>query len=212
MTKPHTLKQLSWRAAAKNYDTSKKLTTTQVDNLLEALSLSPSAFGLQPYKFYVVSDDKIKAAISEVGYHQPQMTQASHLIVFASALKVTTDDVEAYAANIAKTRGIPEKAVADYKASMMHFVTSHDETFLANWAARQVYIPLGVLVTVAAAEQIDSSPMEGFDTKGVDEILGITKDGFASRAMVAVGYRSADDAYSKMAKVRKPLAQIIKKV
>lgn len=204
--------QLKWRAAVKKYDESKKLTDDQVNSLVEAANLAPSAYGLQPYRFYVVSDAKTKAAMAEAGYHQPQFTTASHLIVFASSKTVTHEDIDAFAENIAHTRDLKLEDVADYAGVMHGFVDSKDDDVLGAWAARQVYIPLGVLVAAAASQAIDSSPMEGFNNQEIDEILGIAKDGFTSRAIVAVGYRSSEDVYSTWKKVRKPLAKIVKKV
>jgi nitroreductase / dihydropteridine reductase len=212
MTDTFMTDQLKWRAAVKKYDPTKKLTKKQLDTLLEAANLSPSAYGLQPYKLYVASSDKVKAAMAEVGYHQPQFTTASHVIVLASAQTVTHEDVDAFAENIAQTRGIMIEDVADYAASMHNFIDGKDDASLEAWAARQVYIPLGVLVSTAASMNIDSSPMEGFDAVAMDELLGIAKDGFKSRAVVAIGYRSTEDVYSTWKKVRKPIDQLVKHI
>lgn len=204
--------QLKWRAAVKKYDPTKKLTDSQLNTLLEAANLSPSAYGLQPYRLYVVNREQISDALVEAGYHQFQFATAPHLIVFASSKTVTHEDVEAFVENIAKTRGLKIEDVAEYGAMMHGFVDGKDEAALENWAARQVYIPLGVLVATAASENIDSSPMEGFDGAAIDKLLGIDKDGFKSRVVVAVGHRSPDDVYSTWKKVRKPLTELVKKV
>lgn len=211
-SKSQMVEQLKWRAAVKKYDTSKKLSDQELNTLLEAANLSPSAFGLQPYRLYVLNREQISDAVVEAGYHQPQFSTAPHLIVFASSKTVTHEDVEAFVENIAKTRGIKIEDVAEYGAMMHGFVDGKDDAALESWAARQVYIPLGVLVATAAIENIDSSPMEGFDGAALDALLGIDKDGFKSRVVVAVGHRSEDDVYSTWKKVRKPLADVVKKL
>jgi nitroreductase/dihydropteridine reductase len=212
MSKAPIIEQLKWRAAVKKYDPTKKLTEEQINTLLEAANLSPSAYGLQPYRFYVVSDDKTKAAMAEVGYHQPQFTTASHIIVFASAKTITHDDVNAFAANMAKTRGVDLESIAGYAKDMHHFVDSNDDASLEMWSSRQVYIPLGVLVAAASTLEIDSSPMQGFNPEALDALLGIDKDGFKSGAVVAVGYRSPEDVWSTWNKTRKPFNEIVKMV
>lgn len=204
--------QLKWRAAVKKYDPTKKLTEKELSLLLEAANLSPSAYGLQPYKLYVLNREQISDVVVEAGYDQPQFVTAPHLIVFASAKTVTHEDVEAFVENIAQTRGLNIEDVADYGAMMHSFVDGKDEAALENWAARQVYIPLGVLIATASSMDIDNSPMEGFDGASIDKLLGIDKDGFKSRVVVAVGHRADDDMHSTWKKVRKPLDQVVKHV
>jgi nitroreductase / dihydropteridine reductase len=203
---------LKWRAAIKTYNQEKKLTDAQVKTLLEAMNLAPSSYGLQPYKFYVVSDQETKAKLAEVGYGQPQFTSSSHLIVLASSKKVSDQDVDNYVANVAKTRGVSKEDVAKYAEMIKGSVAGKSAAEVEAWAARQVYIPLGVVMTAAAMHQIDSTPMEGFDVDGVGKLLGITEEGFVPRVIVALGYRAESDAYSKMAKVRKSLTEISREV
>jgi nitroreductase len=212
MTTEDVNKALSWRAAVKEFDTSKKLGDAQVDQLLEAVNLAPSSYGLQPYHFYVVSDAGVKEKIGKAGYGQPQFTSASHLIVFASDVHTTEQDVDAYVANIAKTRGVDVTDLEEYAQMMKGSITAKTAADLENWAAQQVYIPVGVLMAAASVAGIDSSPMEGFDADEVSNIVGATEKGFKARVVVALGYRSEDDKYGKMKKVRRSLGEIVTKI
>lgn len=212
MTTADVNKALSWRAAVKEFDISKKLTDEQVNQLLEAVNLAPSSYGLQPYHFYVVSDDATKEKLAKAGYGQPQFTTASHLIVFASDVQTTEQDIDAYIENIAKTRGIDSADLEDYAQMMKGSVTTKSAEDLENWAAKQAYIPVGVLMAAASVAEIDCSPMEGFDAAEVSNIIGATEKGFKARVIVALGYRSEDDKYGKMKKVRRSLDEIATRI
>jgi nitroreductase / dihydropteridine reductase len=204
--------QLRWRAAVKTYDPNKKLGKKQVDVLLKAVNLAPSSYGLQPYKFLLIEDPEVRQRIRLVGYDQPAMTDASHLLVMAAKIETTAADIDAYIKNISKVREVELKDLASYGEMMKGSITSKSKQDNKEWAARQVYIPLGVLMATAAIEKIDATPMEGFDALKVDKVLDLTTQGYASVAMVALGYRSTDDQYGKMPKVRQPLSQIVSRV
>ena len=200
---------LQWRAAVKEFNPSKKVSEKDVHQLLESINLAPSSFGLQPYRFYVISDEHIKEKMAKAGYGQPQFSTASHLIVFASDKNVSEADVDAYVDNISKTRGVNKQDLTEYAQMMKGSMSSKSAIEMENWAARQAYIPVGVLMAAASVAKIDCSPMEGFDAAEVSNIIGATEEGFMARVVVALGYRSKDDKYAQMAKVRKPLAEIV---
>jgi nitroreductase len=134
------------------------------------------------------------------------------LVVFASDLNVSDADVEAYIENISKTRKVKKEDLAEYEQMMKGSMAGKSAEERENWAAKQVYIPVGVLMAAASLAKIDCSGMEGFDAAEVSNILGATEKGFKARVVVALGYRSEEDTYSKMAKVRRPLAEIVTNV
>lgn len=205
------LKQaLEWRRATKQFDTTKTLSQEQVQSLLETTLLAPSSFGLQPWKIVVVSDPEVKAKLGEAGYGQSQFTTASHVVVFAVNTKVDDAYVDHYLADMAQVRGIAIEALDGFSQTLKGTIASRGEEGTVVWSSRQVYIALGTLIAAASLENIDASPMEGFDGDAFDKILDI-KDGHAL-AVVALGYRSEDDQWSQMKKVRFPYTELVKEI
>lgn len=198
----HSIEALKWRYATKQYDTEKKLSTEQVQTMKDALRLAPSSFGLQPWHFVMVEDAELRKKLRAAGYDQPQITEASHFLVLAAEKNVDASLVDAYMKNIAKTRGISEESLDGFRTMLNGSIEMKGETGAHEWAVRQTYIALGVLLSVAGAEGIDATPMEGFDPSQFDQILGLDKQGLKSYVMVALGFRKDDDPASKMEKVR----------
>ncbi len=207
------VKALNFRYATKEFDATKKLSEKEIDTLLEAARLSASSFGLQPWKFIVVTNPEVRAKIKAAAWNQPQVTAASHLVVFTVEKNVDDAFVDKYVADVAKTRGV---SVADLKgyADMMKgaIKAKGSAEAVKDWSARQVYIALGMLLTSAAVLGIDACPMEGFDNKKVDEILGLGKLGVESLAFAALGYRSSSDKAASYKKVRFPKSEVIVEV
>lgn len=199
-----TLDNLNWRYATKRYDTSKKLSPEQVELMKEALRLSPSSFGLQAWKFVHITNPELRQKLQEAAWNQPQLTEASDLFVLATNASIDEAFVDRYIKSIADTRGIPTDALKGFKDMMVGSVSGRTPEQLETWLSRQVYIALGVAVAAAAENHIDSSPMEGFDTAKFDELLGLNTLGLKSRAILAVGFRSPEDADQNYKKVRFP--------
>lgn len=197
-----TLKALQWRYATKKYDTEKKLSEDQIHLLKESLRLSPSSFGLQPWHFIVVEDIETRKKLRAAGYDQPAFTDASHLIVLATETNVDKTLIDKYIADTVSTRGIPIESLEGFRTMMEGAVAMKGEEGAREWAARQVYISLGVLLTTAALEGIDATPMEGFDTAQCDRILGLGDRGLTARVIVSLGFRSGEDIAATQAKVR----------
>lgn len=197
----NTLENLMWRYATKKYDTTKKLTDEQRHLIMEALRLAPSSFGLQPWKFVHVTNPETREKLKAAAWGQPQITDASDFFVLCS--KTVLDDayVEKYMESIATTRGITTESLAPFEQMVKGSIMARSE-FVAEWNARQVYIPLGFALATAAEHHIDTSPMEGFDAKQFDEILGLTEQGLASRVLLAVGFRAEDDDAQHYKKAR----------
>lgn len=194
---------LNWRAAIKQYDTDKKLNESQLDSLMQAITMAPTSFGLQAFKVINVVDSEIREKLKSAAWNQPQITDASHLFVFTVPTNLSVSDVDEFIENTAKTRNLEIETLKDYSEMIKSSVASRDDAANTNWSARQVYIALGFLLETAAIENIDATPMEGFDNAQFDEILGLKDKNLTSVVITALGFRSEEDTYSKMEKVRK---------
>ena len=206
------LSHLLWRAAIKQYDPSKKLTEEQVFLLAETARLAPTSRGIQPIKLYVISDQKIKDQLSKVGYNQPQFTTSSHIFVFAAKQTLTKTDVNEYISRVSSQRNTPLSDLERYKESLLKSIQGKSDKEHHSWSTKQAYLVLGMVLDVAAKNNIDTSPMEGFDADGLDKVLNIKKDGFHSVVIMTAGFRSEEDKYSKLPKVRKAKEEFVKEI
>jgi nitroreductase len=211
LASPASIEQhLSWRYAVKKFDATKKIPAEQWALLEQSLVLSPSSFGLQLWKFIVVSDPALRAKLLPLSWNQNQVVDASHLVVFARRSSVTPKDAERLIARIAEVRSAPLASLDGYKNMMLGFVTNPQPGFDGGaWMARQVYIALGFFLSTAALLGVDACPMEGINTQGYDEVLGLGAQGYTSLCVATAGYRASDDAHAKLAKVRFPAAELI---
>ncbi|OZG71820.1 NAD(P)H-dependent oxidoreductase [Hahella sp. CCB-MM4] len=196
---------LNWRYATKRMN-GHKIPTEKLNRILDAARLAPSSYGLQPYSVLVIEDEALREKISAVAYNQPQIMEASHLLVFAAMDSVDTHFVEEFIDLTALERGISADSMEDYKNTIIGAVNSfatNEERF--HWAAKQAYISLGTTIAAAAAEQVDASPMEGFDPKELDILLGLKERGLRSVLLLPLGYRNTNaDWLAGMKKVRWP--------
>ncbi len=195
------LRQLQWRYATKKFDPARKIAAEDWRSLEQALVHAPSSFGLQPWKFFVVSDPDLKAKLKTASWNQAQITDASHLVVFAIKKNLGAVDVDRYLARIAEVRSVPLESLDGFKKLLLGSLNRPVEQVSA-WAARQLYIALGFFLSAAAMLGIDACPMEGFQPEQYDEILGLSEMGYGATVLATAGYRAADDPYVKLAKVR----------
>ncbi len=202
------LSNLNWRYATKKFDSSKKLSKEQVLLLTEAVRLTPTSFGLMPYKVIVVENQHLKEQLTAKAYGQAQVSDSSHLFVFAAKTTVTQKYIEEFIEKVAKDKGMEVEALAAYKDMMVNFTKVMSPEQQQEWAAKQAYIGLGFLLNAAAQNQIDACPMEGFDPEGFDEVLGIKAQGLHSVVICPVGFRSAEDFLAKAKKFRLPETEI----
>lgn len=199
---------LTWRYATKQFDSQKKITESDWQILEKALLLTPSSFGLQPYKFIVVTDQSIKDQLTPVCWNQAQVSQCSHFVIFARKSEVTLETVAEYVELIAATREVPVESLKYLHEMMNGFVSGSTPEKLAEWAARQAYIALGNLMTAAAILKIDNCPMEGISAPDVDRILNLHAQGCHSVVACALGYRAVEDKYAGLKKVRFPKEEL----
>jgi len=203
---------LEWRYATKLFDT-KKLPAATWSALEKSLQLAPSSYGLQPWKFIVVENPEIRAKLRPVSWNQSQVTDASHLIVFTRRTEMTEKDVQDFFDLMVSERKVEAEKIEAYRQMMIGgVVKGKDATAQKEWSARQVYIALGQLMAVAAVVGVDTCALEGIDPAAYDQILGLKGSGYETVVACAVGYRSADDKYASMKKVRFPLNKVFGKI
>jgi len=202
------LDKLQRRYATKKFDPARKLSAGQLDDLLSAVQLSPSSYGLQPYKILVVEDAATREALRAAAHNQPQLTDASQVIVFASETNVDETMVTKYIDNIAKTRNVYRHNLAGFENTMIGTVNHLSQDQKIAWSHKQAYIALGVLLTAAAEMGIDACPMEGFEAGKFDEVLGLKEKGLTVSVIAPIGFQAADDGYSNAAKVRRPKEEL----
>lgn len=202
---------LQWRYATKRFNADKKLSSEQLEMLLDAVNLAPTSYGLQPFEVVLVEDAALRAKLKEAAYGQPQLTEASHILVFAANKDLSEEHIDAYVERTADQRGVSVDDLKDFRAAMVGAILSNDAEGRFQWAARQAYISLGVLLSSAAVAGIDACPMEGFDKAGFDEILGLSERGLSSVMMAALGFRSPEDKYAGLPKVRKSKDELIER-
>ena len=195
------VEQLRWRYATKKFDPARTIPPDVWAALEQALVLTPSSYGLQPWKFFVVTDPAMKARLPEHSWGQRQPQDCSHMVVLAIKADLKEADIDRHLARVAEVRGQTVESLGGYKRVMMGSLT--DPPFDINdWAARQVYIALGQFMACAAVLGIDTCPMEGIDPVKYDEALGIGAQGYRTVVACPAGYRAADDKYAQVPKVR----------
>lgn len=206
------LEKLNWRYATKAYDPTKRISGEDWKILEESLLLAPSSYGLQPYKFFVITDQATKEKLKPAAWGQSQITDSSHLVVFAYKKDLTDADVEEFVDRIVEVRGVSRESLQDYENVMKDSAKkARDGGYIETWNSRQAYIALGFLLQTAALLGIDATPMEGFVPEQFNEILGL-KD-YSAVALCALGYRDEEkDWLANLPKVRFPKEKMIETV
>ena len=192
-----------WRYATKKFDASKKVSASDLEILKEAIQLSSSSYGLQPYKVFIIDNPEIRAKIQPLAWNQSQITDASHVFVFANNTNFGTAEIDAYIQNLAQTRGIPVESVQGYADFMKMKINTLESDTKNNWTAKQTYLALANLLNAAAELKIDVTPMEGFEPEKVNELLGFNELGLNASLIATIGYRHEEDATQFYKKVRK---------
>ena len=193
------IESLQWRYATKRMN-GQQIPAEKLNNILDAVQLAPSSFGLTPYNVIVVQDPAMKEKLAPNCYNQPQIKESSAILIFAAWKNITESHVDTYINEIAATRGIPAEALSDFANIMKGKVNNSSAEDLHIWAAKQTYIALGFGLAAAAVEEIDSTPMEGFNPAGVNEVLGLEEKGLSAVCILALGYRDAPQDYLANAK------------
>lgn len=193
----------NWRYATKKFDSTKKITDSDLNFLKEAVRLSTSSYGLQPYKVIIVENPELRAKIQPVAWGQSQIVDASHLIIIANDTNVNDSTIDTYINNISHIRNMPIEALSGYGDFMKSKISTLENDVRNIWTSKQTYLVLGNLLNAAAELKIDATPMEGFIPEQVNEILGLNELGLNASLIATLGYRDEEDATQHYPKVRK---------
>lgn len=205
------IEDLKWRYATKRYN-GDCINEVALSTILESIVLSPTSLGLQAFEVLVLDkENSLRKSLLPACSNQPQVTEASHLIIFNAWKSVTEEDIYKYMNRISETRGTPIENLDGFKSNIIKFTGGMSEQQLFSWSCMQTYIALGIAMTTAATLKIDTTPMEGFNRKAVDEIINSSNDKLSCSVILAVGYRDSEkDFLAKAKKVRKPKSELIK--
>ena len=206
------IENLKWRYATKKFDTSKKVSEQNIDYIKEAVELSASSYGLQPYKVLEINNPKLREELKPLSWNQSQITDASHLFVFCNAIKVTENDVENLMELKSNINNIPIEKISGYGDFVKGKLKEKSAIEMFHWSAKQTYIALSNAMNACAELQIDCTPMEGFETDAINEKLELTEKGLNACVLLAVGYRHSEDTAQNSKKVRKTIETIFEKV
>jgi len=204
---------LDWRYATKQFDATRKIPVETWASLEHALVSAPSSFGLQPWKFFVVSDAAVKAKLLPLSWGQAQVADCSHHVVFAVRKGVDVAYADKFLARQIELRGGSLEALAGYRGMIAGFLTNITAAGqLDTWATKQIYIALGQFMAAAALLGVDACPMEGINPAAYDEVLGLTGTEFATVVACSAGYRAPGDKHATAAKVRFPVKDLVQHV
>ena len=202
--------RLNWRYATKKMDPSKTVPQDKLDRILEAVRLAPTSSGLQPFEVIVVKNAAIREKLREVSFGQAQITDSTAVLVFAAWDNYTEDRINGVLAMTEGQRGTKSETLTGYYDRLKGMYLPRDERTNFEHAARQAYIGLGLAVTAAAFEEVDATPMEGFEPEKFDEILGLRDRGLKTVAILPIGYRAAEgDWLAGAKKVRRPMDEFV---
>ena len=207
------IESLQWRYATKKMDPARPVPQDKVDRIIEAARLAPTSSGLQPFEIISVTNAEVRAKIREIGWNQAQITEGSHLLVFAAWDNYTVDRINHMFDLTNEVRGFKNEGWESYRQMLLKTYPQRDAEVNYQHAARQAYIALGVAMVAATEAQVDCTPMEGFDAAKLDDILGLRERGLRSVVILPLGYRQEEgDWLAKLAKVRRPLDQFLTEV
>ncbi len=201
--------RLNWRYAVKVFDPARRIPADTWDALEQCLVLAPSSFGIQPWKFLVITDSSLRQSLLEHSWGQRQVVDCSHFVVFTAPTNLGPTDVDRFADRTAEVRDAPPESLDGFRKMVKAFLDNFDDKERLNWACRQIYLALGQLVTSAAVLGIDTCPMEGFSPPDYDRILGLTNQNLTSAVCCGLGYRGEGDKYAALPKVRFPREEMI---
>lgn len=207
------IETLNWRYAAKKMNPAKAVPQDKVDRIVEAVRLTATSSGLQPYELFVVTNPEVRARIQPIAWNQAQITDGSHLLVFAAWDNYTAERINMMFDLTNDERGLKNEGWENYRNMLLANYPKRDAEVNHQHAARQAYIGVGTALIAAAAEQVDATPMEGFDPAALDEILGLRAKGLRSVVIIPLGYRADEgDWLVNLKKVRRSTAAFVTEI
>lgn len=204
-----TIDKLKWRYATKKFDSSRKLSEDKIHVLKEAFNLTATSYGLQPLKMVVISDQDIKEKLMEYTYYQPQVRDASHVLVLCIEREIDASFIVEHFKRVEAIRKTSRDILEPYEQNLIATFSEKEKEEIKVWMTNQLYLTLGALLTVCAIEKIDSCAMEGFQPEKYDAFLGLDKRGLESVIVLPVGYRDTSDFFSNLKKVRRGVDELI---
>jgi len=203
------IKDLEWRYAVKKFDSSKEIEVAKLERIKKAFNLTATSYGLQPIKMVVLKNKDLQEQLVEFSFGQMQVAQASHVLILCIEKKIDTDYISSYFKKVKEIRGTSDSVLEPFKNALVSEFTKMDTKQIQQWAINQVYLAMGNLLTICAAEQIDACPMEGFLPESYDELLNLSSKGLCSVLALPIGYRAEDDMFSGFKKVRRDMENSI---
>lgn len=212
ITSVQLLETLNWRYATKSFDPDRQIPADTWAALEQSLVLTPSSYGLQPWKFLVITDLALRESLVPHAWRQRQVADCSHLVVMCVKKTMTDADVDRFIERMAEVRGGTPESLARFRNIVIgDVVTGERSRWIGEWACRQAYIALGQFMLSAALLGVDTCPMEGFVPPKFDELLGLASEGLTTAVLCPAGYRSADDRYAALPKVRFRATDVIER-
>tara|TARA_B110000503_G_scaffold104259_1_gene155554 strand:- start:96 stop:728 length:633 start_codon:yes stop_codon:yes gene_type:complete len=205
----NTIESLKWRYAVKKFDTNKFLTKEQINILKDAFNLTATSYGLQPLKLVVIENKTIQKELVAHSWNQPQVEDASHLLVICVPKKYTSEEVKKYFNLVQEIRNTPDAINNPFKEFLTAEIEKKTQEELFLWNKNQAYIALGNLLTICALEKIDSCPMEGFISEKYNDVLKLEAHNLTATLVLPVGFRANDDYMKDLKKVRKNIDDVI---
>jgi len=197
------IEKLKWRYATKKFDDKAIIASNKIDIIKDAFNLTATSYGMQPVTLLIIKDKALQKELVKHSKNQQQVSQASHLLVFGIQTNSNTELIDTYVNRVAEVRNQDLESLEGLKGMIGGFVNPMDETTRSSWFAKQAYISMGTVISAAAELRIDTCPMEGFDPTQYAEILNLNDKNIRPVCVLAIGYRSEEDVFSKMDKVRK---------
>lgn len=204
-----TLQKLNWRYATKRFDSTKKLSDEKLAILKEAFNLTATSYGLQPVKMVIVSDQEVKDQLMPLTYNQPQVRDASHVLILCVESEIGEDFIIEHFRRVEDIRKTSREILQKFEDNLVRTFSDKEKDEIREWMVNQLYLSLGALLTVCAMEKIDSCPMEGFMPEEYDKLLGLDKLGLHSVIVLPVGYRDESDFFLSLKKVRRGVEELV---
>ena len=206
------IEKLNFRYATKKFDDSKHLSEQQIEEIKSIIQLSASSYGLQPYKVFIIKDEDLRAKLKDASYNQPQITDASHLVVFTAMKTIDETYLDEYINNISETRNVEKESLEEFKNTISNTTLQLDDKAQQTWSEKQCYIALGNLLSGVASMGLDACPMEGFENDRYNEILDLESKNLHATVIATLGVRSDEDELQHAKKVRKPKEKLFTEI
>jgi nitroreductase/dihydropteridine reductase len=205
------IKNLKWRYAVKKYS-DELVSEDKIDQIIEAINLSASSCGIQPYRLFIITNPEVRQRLVVRSFNA-QIQASSHLLVFAGLNKITSEYIADYVMMMEQQRNLESGALTGLKDMLIAYFLPQTPEQNATWSDKQAYIGLGTALVAAAELKVDATPMEGFDAKVFDDVLGLSEKGLHASVIISFGYRdAANDYLALMPKVRLPINKFSSKI